>query len=135
MAAIYRPTLVIGLGGTGKNVLVSLKKMIAENYTNGMADFPFLKLLSIDTDSAVPKTDSKIKTIKDSGLALNPNTEIFSLKAGFSSVPNFDDFPELDSNSTTEFEEPASEESNDLPLPSDLGIGDLSDSTNPELEA
>ena len=48
---------------------------------------------------------------------------------------NFDDFPELDSNSTTEFEEPASEEGNDLPLPSDLGIGDLSDSTNPELEA
>ena len=48
---------------------------------------------------------------------------------------NFDDFPELDSNSTTEFKEPASEEGNDLPLPSDLGIGDLSDSTNPELEA
>ena len=48
---------------------------------------------------------------------------------------NFDDFPELDSNSTTEFEEPTSEEGNDLPLPSDLGIGDLSDSTNPELEA
>ena len=95
MAAIYRPTLVIGLGGTGKNVLVSLKKMIAENYTNGMADFPFLKLLSIDTDSAVPKTDSKIKTIKDTELALNPNTEIFQLKAGFTSVPNFDDFPEI----------------------------------------
>ena len=51
------------------------------------------------------------------------------------SSSNFDDFPELDSNSTTEFEEPASEEGNDLPLPSDLGIGDLSDSTNPELEA
>ena len=95
MAAIYRPTLVIGLGGTGKNVLVSLKKMIAENYTNGMADFPFLKLLSIDTDNAVPKTDSKIKTIKDTELALNPNTEIFQLKAGFTSVPNFDDFPEI----------------------------------------
>lgn len=95
MASIYRPTLVIGLGGTGKNVLISLKKMIAENYTNGMADFPFLKLLSIDTDNAVPKTDSKIKTIKDSELALNPNTEIFQLKAGFSYVPNFDDFPEI----------------------------------------
>ena len=48
---------------------------------------------------------------------------------------SFDDFPEFDSNSTTEFEEPASDEGNDLPLPSDLGIGDLSDSTNPELEA
>ena len=51
-----------------------------------------------------------------------------------SSSSNFDDFPEFDSNSTTEFEEPASEEGNDLPLPSDLGIGDLSDSTNPALE-
>lgn len=48
---------------------------------------------------------------------------------------SFDDFPEFDSNSTAEFEEPASDEGNDLPLPSDLGIGDLSDSTNPELEA
>lgn len=48
---------------------------------------------------------------------------------------SFDDFPEFDSNSTTEFEEPSSEENNELPLPSDLGIGDLSDSTNPELEA
>lgn len=48
---------------------------------------------------------------------------------------NFDDFPEFDSNSTTEFEEPSSDDNNDLPLPSDLGIGDLSDSTNPELEA
>lgn len=50
------------------------------------------------------------------------------------SSSNFDDFSEFNSNSATEFEEPASEESNDLPLPSDLGIGDLSDSTNPELE-
>ena len=50
MDKIYQPTIVIGLGGTGKNILLSLKKIIAENSPNGMADFPFLRILSVDTD-------------------------------------------------------------------------------------
>ena len=54
MAELYQPTLVIGLGGTGKNIILALKKMIAENCEHGMADFPFLKMLSIDTDRAEP---------------------------------------------------------------------------------
>ena len=30
MAELYQPTLVIGLVGTGKNIILALKKMIAE---------------------------------------------------------------------------------------------------------
>ena len=47
----FQPTVVIGIGGTGKNILLSLKKMIVENSPNGMADFPVLKLFSVDTDN------------------------------------------------------------------------------------
>lgn len=64
MAELYQPTLVIGLGGTGKNIILALKKMIAENCEHGMADFPFLKMLSIDTDRAMPHVQSAIKQLK-----------------------------------------------------------------------
>ena len=55
---MYQPTLVIGLGGTGKKIILALKKMIAENSEHGLADFPFLKMLSMDTDKAVPPATS-----------------------------------------------------------------------------
>lgn len=95
MAEIYQPTLVIGLGGTGKNIILALKKMIAENCEHGMADFPFLKLLSVDTDRAVPHTQSSIKTVRDESLSLNPNREVFQLQANFGIVPDLNDYPQI----------------------------------------
>mgnify|MGYP002854125942 CR=1 FL=1 len=95
MAELYQPTLVIGLGGTGKNIILALKKMIAENCEHGMADFPFLKLLSIDTDRAVPHTQSSIKTVKDESLFLNPNREVFQLQANFGIAPDLNDYPQI----------------------------------------
>lgn len=95
MAELYQPTLVIGLGGTGKNIILALKKMIAENCDHGMADFPFLKLLSIDTDVAVPHVQSAIKTVKDEALSLNPNKEVFQLQANFGVAPDLKDYPEI----------------------------------------
>lgn len=95
MAEMYQPTLVIGLGGTGKKIILALKKMIAENCEHGMADFPFLKVLSVDTDRALPHTQSSIKTVKDEALSLNANREIFQLQAGFSTIPDFNDYPEI----------------------------------------
>jgi len=44
------PSLVIGLGGTGKRALTHLKRRIYDTY--GRADLPWIRLLSIDTDSA-----------------------------------------------------------------------------------
>lgn len=95
MADKYQPTLVIGLGGTGKKIILALKKMIAENSERGLSDFPFLKMISLDTDKAVPPTTSAIKTIKDEALTLNPNKEVFQLQAGFGTVPDFNDYPEI----------------------------------------
>src|SRR5574344_609452 len=95
MAAIYQPTLVIGIGGTGKKIILSLKKMISENSEHGLADFPFLEVISFDTDKTIPQSSSSIKTIKDESLTLNPNKEIFELQAGFGTVPDFNDYPEI----------------------------------------
>ena len=95
MTELYQPTLVIGLGGTGKNIILALKKMIAENCEHGMADFPFLKLLSIDTDRAMPPVQSSIKTVKDEALYLNPNREVYQLKANFNVAPNLNDYPAI----------------------------------------
>ena len=95
MAELYQPTLVIGLGGTGKNIILALKKMIAENCEHGMADFPFLKMLSIDTDRAMPHAQSAIKTVKDESLYLNPNREVFQLQANFGIAPDLNDYPQI----------------------------------------
>lgn len=95
MAEIYQPTLVIGLGGTGKNIILALKKMIAENCEHGMADFPFLKLLSIDTDIAMPHAQSAIKTVKDEALSLNPQREVCQLKVNFGIAPDLNDYPAI----------------------------------------
>ena len=95
MAEIYQPTLVIGLGGTGKNIILALKKMIAENCEHGMADFPFLKLLSIDTDIAMPHAQSSIKTVRDEALSLNPQREVCQLKVNFGITPDLNDYPAI----------------------------------------
>lgn len=50
MAIRTIPSLVIGLGGTGKRALTHLKRRIFDTY--GTADLPWIRLLSIDTDSA-----------------------------------------------------------------------------------
>ena len=95
MAELYQPTLIIGLGGTGKNIILALKKMIAENCEHGMADFPFLKMLSIDTDRAMPHAQSAIKTVKDEALYLNPNREVYQLQANFGIAPDLNDYPQI----------------------------------------
>lgn len=92
---MYQPTLVIGLGGTGKNIILALKKMIAENCEHGMADFPFLELISLDTDEAIASAKSLIKTIKEEELTLNRNREVFKLHTNFGNVPNLNDYPKI----------------------------------------
>lgn len=50
MAIRTIPSLVIGLGGTGKRALTHLKRRIYDTY--GRDDLPWIRMLSIDTDSA-----------------------------------------------------------------------------------
>ena len=95
MSELYQPTLVIGLGGTGTKIILALKKMIAENSEHGIADFPFLKMISMDTANDSKASSSSIKTIKEKELSLNPHNELFSLQANFGMVPDFNDYPEI----------------------------------------
>src|SRR5438270_2534039 len=50
MAIKTVPSLVIGLGGTGKRALTHLKRRIFDTYHR--EDLPWVRLLSIDTDDA-----------------------------------------------------------------------------------
>ena len=43
------PTLIIGLGGTGKDVLLRLRRMIVERY-GSLSRLPFLRFMHLDTD-------------------------------------------------------------------------------------
>lgn len=91
-------TLVIGLGGTGKKIILELKKMIAENSKNGMKDFPSLEFLSIDTDNnpVSYETYSEISTIDRNELRLDPEKEIVSLNVDFKTIPNISNsFPKI----------------------------------------
>lgn len=97
MAKIYQPTLVIGLGGTGKGIILALKKMIAENSAKGLQDFPFLRVLSVDTDVNVPSIKSSIDTIEERDLTLDQHKEIFGLGSDFVSIPDLDSYPEIKS--------------------------------------
>lgn len=91
----YQPTVVIGIGGTGKKILLALKKMIIENSPNGMKDYPLLKLLSLDTDIRIDSVTSEIEIIKDE-IKLDPNTEIERLGAdGLTTTLNLDEFPNI----------------------------------------
>lgn len=95
MPAMYQPTLVIGLGGTGKNIILALKKMIAENSRHGMNDYPFLRLLCVDTDVDIPRSNSSIQTIDESELAIDRQKEYFPLRADFNVVPDLANFPSV----------------------------------------
>ncbi|HEY9871269.1 MAG TPA: tubulin-like doman-containing protein, partial [Candidatus Obscuribacterales bacterium] len=50
MAVRTIPSLVVGLGGTGKRALTHLKRRIYDTYRR--TDLPWIRLLSIDTDDA-----------------------------------------------------------------------------------
>jgi hypothetical protein len=43
------PTLIIGLGGTGKEVLLRLRRLIVERY-GSLSRLPFLRFMHVDTD-------------------------------------------------------------------------------------
>lgn len=95
MAKYYQPTAVIGLGGTGKKILLALKRMIIENSNNGLKDYPVLRLLSIDTDDAVPGSKSSIESISEQELGLDPNKEVFNLHGGYVGNPDLEAFKEI----------------------------------------
>jgi hypothetical protein len=57
------PTILIGLGGTGKEVLLRLRRQFVEKY-GSLNDFPIISYLYIDTDNA-PSEESGLARERD----------------------------------------------------------------------
>ena len=59
----FMPTILIGLGGTGKEVLLRIRRQFVEKY-GSLNDFPITSYLYIDTDNA-PSEESGIARERD----------------------------------------------------------------------
>ncbi len=81
------PSLVIGLGGTGKRALTHLKRRIFDTY--GVDELPWIRLLSIDTDSA---------TVNNPPVISQRTGENVSLGASESRIIDQSDTPQVISN-------------------------------------
>src|SRR5207249_10307714 len=57
-AAKIRPTLFIGIGGTGGNVLQRVRNWVIDQY-GSFDQFPILRFLHLDTDERSSKDTSK----------------------------------------------------------------------------
>jgi hypothetical protein len=69
--------------------------MIAENRPGGLNEFPFLRFLEIDTDVAIPAAKSKIQSISEKDLSLDPSREVFQLAGDWVGALNLDNFPQI----------------------------------------
>lgn len=72
------PTILIGLGGTGKEVLLRVRRQFVEKY-GSINDFPILSYLYIDTDNA-PSEESGIARERDyliNDIDFQPSEKIF----------------------------------------------------------
>lgn len=73
------PTIIIGLGGTGKEVMLRLRRQFAEKY-GSIQEFPILSYLYIDTDNA-PSEESGIARERDyliNDIDFQPAEKIFN---------------------------------------------------------
>ena len=73
------PTIIIGLGGTGKEVMLRLRRQFVEKY-GSIQEFPILSYLYIDTDNA-PSEESGIARERDyliNEIDFQPSEKIFN---------------------------------------------------------
>jgi len=72
------PTIIIGLGGTGKEVLLRIRRQFVEKY-GSINEFPIISYLYIDTDNA-PSEESGISRERDyliNEIDFQPSEKIF----------------------------------------------------------
>jgi hypothetical protein len=57
------PTVVIGLGGTGKEILIKVRRMIVESY-GSLDSLPIVSFLHIDTEQNAKVSEPQVNIIK-----------------------------------------------------------------------
>jgi len=69
------PTVVIGLGGTGKEVLIKVRRMIVETY-GSLDALPILSFLHIDTEQNAKVSEPQVVLKQD--ISLRPSEQVWS---------------------------------------------------------
>ena len=69
------PTVIIGLGGTGKEVLLKIRRMIVETY-GALDQLPIVSFLHIDTEQNAKATEPQVVLKQD--IALSPVEQIWA---------------------------------------------------------
>ena len=66
------PTLIIGVGGTGLEVITRIRRLVVESY-DGLEKLPILSFLHIDTEE-----DYKVKNVNMAGPELEPDEKFWA---------------------------------------------------------
>lgn len=69
------PTVIIGLGGTGKEVLIKIRRMIVETY-GSLESLPILSFLHIDTEQNAKATEPQVVLKQD--ISLSPVEQVWA---------------------------------------------------------
>lgn len=69
------PTVVIGLGGTGKEILIKLRRMIVETY-GSLDDLPIVSFLHIDTEQNAKVSEPQVVLKQD--ISLRPAEQVWA---------------------------------------------------------
>ena len=69
------PTIIVGLGGTGKEVLLKIRRMIIETY-GALDQLPIVSFLHIDTEQNAKATEPQVVLKQD--IALSPVEQVWA---------------------------------------------------------
>ena len=69
------PTVVIGLGGTGKEILIKVRRMITESY-GSLDSLPIVSFLHIDTEQNVKVSEPQVVLKQD--ISLRPAEQVWT---------------------------------------------------------
>ena len=96
--APIKPTIVIGLGGTGKEVLLRLRRRFCESY-GSLDEFPVAAYLHIDTDEAAPEQTglSRSRDLLINLIDFKPSEKIFKPVNITGYIDNIDRLPHIKS--------------------------------------
>lgn len=92
----FMPTILIGLGGTGKEVLLRIRRQFVEKY-GSLDDFPITSYLYVDTDNA-PAEESGIARERDyliNDIDFKPSEKVFNPVNPSDYIHRINDIPHI----------------------------------------